>query len=150
MVTETIVAYLHYVSVLGLAGLLTAELLMYRQEMMPATARTIRRIDSAYGAVAAVVLLTGLARVFWVGKGAAFYLHNPFFHALWVLFVVVAFLSAIPTVHFIKWGKAPWDGHAPSISDATYKKIHRILLIEVHLLAILPLLAVLMARGVGN
>jgi putative membrane protein len=150
MVAESIVAYLHYVSVLGVAGVLTAELLMYRREMTPATARMIRKIDSFYGLSAAGVVVTGLLRVYWVGKGYAFYHHNPFFHALWITFVVVGLLSIVPTMHFIRWGKAPNDGHAPSISEATYKKMHRILMAEVHLVAIMPLLAVLMARGVGN
>ena len=149
-IVEVIVAYLHFVSVLGLAGLLTAELLMYRRELTPATARLLRRVDSFYGGVAGVVLLTGLARVFWVGKGASFYLGNPMFHALWIVFVVVALLSIIPTKHFLHWGKAPADGHAPSISEATYKRVRRVLLVEIHLLAIIPILAVLMARGIGN
>jgi putative membrane protein len=148
--TEPIVAYLHFVSVLALAGLLTAELLLYRPGLNAATARLLQRVDALYGLSALVVVATGLLRVFWVGKGAAFYLGNPLFHALWILFVAVALLSIVPTVQFNRWGRGPSQGQAPSIPEPAFRRVRRILMIEVHLLALLPLLAVLMARGIGN
>lgn len=147
---EPIVAYLHFVSVLALTGLLTTELLLYRPGLTAATARLLQRVDGLYGFSALVVLVTGLLRVFWVGKGAAFYLGNPLFHALWVLFVVVALLSIVPTVQFNRWGRGPAQGQAPTIPEPAFRRVRRILMIEVHLLAVLPLLAVLMARGIGN
>jgi uncharacterized membrane protein len=36
------------------------------------------------------------------------------------------------------------------IEERTFKTMRRIIMAEVHLFAILPLLAVLMARGIGN
>lgn len=36
-------------------------------------------------------------------KGAAFYHHNPRFHAKFGLFVLIALLSILPTVRFLRW-----------------------------------------------
>jgi putative membrane protein len=150
MAAEWIVAYLHFISVLALAGLLVAELLLYRPALNAASAALLQRVDLAFGITAGVVLATGLLRVFWVGKGAAYYLGNPFFHALWIGFLVVASISIAPTLHFLRWGKGPRQGQAPVIPEPSFKLVRRALLIEVHLFAILPLLAVLMARGIGR
>src|SRR5262249_42797205 len=142
MVPELIVAYAHYVSVLGLAGVLSAELLMYRRGMTAATARTLQKGDRWYGIVAALVVITGLLRVYWVGKGYAYYHANPAFHILWVMFVVVGLISIIPTMQFMKWGKGPAQGQAPTIAEGDFKKVRRILMAEVHLLGVMPLFAV--------
>jgi putative membrane protein len=150
MLAEAIVAYLHFVSVLALAGLLVAELLLYRRGLTAGGAAVLQRVDLAFGLAAAGVLVTGVVRVFWVGKGAAYYLGNPVFHALWIGFVAVALISLAPTLHFLRWGRGPRQGQAPVIPERSFKLVRRALMTEVHLLAILPLLAVLMARGIGN
>ncbi|HEX7928389.1 MAG TPA: DUF2214 family protein [bacterium] len=144
MATEMIVAYLHYIGVLGVAATLSAELLMLRPGLNAATAKLIQRVDGVYGVTALIVVVTGFMRVWWVGKGAAFYTGNPVFHALWILFVVIGLISILPTIQFMRWGKGA------AITDAAVKKQRRIVMVEVHLLAIAPLLAVLMARGIGN
>jgi putative membrane protein len=150
MLTEPIVAYLHFISVLAVAAVLAAELLLYRRGLTAGTARLLQRIDGVYGIAAVGVAATGFLRVFWVGKGAALYTGNPVFHALWALFLAVGLLSILPTVQFIRWGKGPAQGQAPAIPEAAFQRVRRAILMEVHLLAVLPLLAVLMARGIGG
>ncbi len=150
MWTEAILAYLHFLSVFATASFLVAELLLYRRGLTAGAAALLQRVDLFFGISAGVVLVSGLLRVFWVGKGAAFYVGNPVFHALWIGFVIVALISIVPTIHFIRWGRGPRQGQAPAIAEPAFRRTRRLLMLEVHLFAILPLLAVLMARGVGN
>jgi putative membrane protein len=150
MVTELVVAYLHFLSVLAVVGVVMTQLFLYKPGLSATAARTLQVVDALYGAAALVVVATGFLRVYWVGKGPAFYTGNPMFHALWAGFLAVGLLSIVPTVHFMRWGKGPRQGQAPAIAAGSYKSVRRALMAEIHLLALMPLLAVLMARGIGN
>ena len=76
-----------------------------------------------------------------------FYVGNPFFWVKMALYVIIATLSITPTLTFIRWkrsiaGTAPTGDEIPSV--------RRFIHIELGLLALMPLMAVLMARGIGR
>ena len=146
---DAIAAYLHYLSIFLLFALLVLEHRLFKLPLDLDRARSLMRIDIAYGVTASLVLATGLARVLWFGKGSAYYLHNSLFHAKVGLFVLVALLSTFPTVVFLGWRNSVKAGQVPVLSPRTGKLLVITLRAELTLLLVLPLLGALMARGFG-
>lgn len=146
---DAIAAYLHYLSIFLLFALLVLEHRLFKLPLDLDRARSLMRIDIAYGITASLVLATGLARVLWFGKGSAYYLHNSLFHAKVGLFVLVALLSTFPTMVFLGWRNSVKAGQVPVLSPRTGKLLVITLRAELTLLLVLPLLGALMARGFG-
>jgi putative membrane protein len=109
----------------------------------PEDLQRLAKIDRLYGISALVVLIAGLLLWFMVGKDASFYTKNPIFHVKVTLFVVVGILSIFPTLFFAKQAKSS------AASTTVPRKIVMFIRIELLLLLVIPLLAVLMANGVG-
>ena len=144
-----VVAYLHFLAIFLLFALLTLEHQLFRLPLTLDRARSLFRIDIAFGITAAVVLLTGAARAIRYGKGMDYYLLNSAFHAKVSLFVIVALLSIYPTVTFLRWRNALKAGQVPHVSPATGRWVTWVIRVELLLLMLIPLLAALMARGFG-
>jgi len=144
-----VAAYLHFVAIFLLFALLVLEHQLFRLPLNFKRARSLFRVDLAFGIVAGVVLITGAARAMHYGKGLDYYLNNSFFHAKIGLFVVVALLSIYPTVTFLKWRPALKAGQIPLISLTKARWVKLIIRIELLALLLIPLLAALMARGIG-
>jgi hypothetical protein len=81
MIWPIVVAWIHYVAVMLLIASLLGEHLALKQELTAAEARTLQRLDNIYGGAAALVLVTGIMRMY-LEKGTTYYLHNGAFHAL--------------------------------------------------------------------
>lgn len=142
--SEVLVSYLHYLGFASLMAALALELVHFRPEVSGAVARRLVRIDGLYGFSALVVLGTGLLRLLVYGKPAAYYMQNGLFHVKMTLFVVALLLSIKPTIQYIRNRKTPDDGRA------VYSGAVGILLrLQLLILLIIPLLAVMMARGYG-
>lgn len=146
---QAIAAYLHYLSIFILFSLLVLEHRLFKLPLDLERARSLIRVDIAYGLSAGLVLATGLARVLWYGKGTEYYLKNSVFHAKIGLFVLVALLSALPTFVFLNWRNALKAGQVPQVSPKTAKLVIMTIRLELLLVLIIPLLAALMARGFG-
>lgn len=144
-----VAAYLHFVAIFLLFALLVLEHQLFRLPLNFKRARSLFRVDLAFGIAAGLVLVTGAARAMRYGKGLDYYLNNSFFHAKVGLFVVVALMSIYPTVTFLKWRQALKAGEVPTISPAHARGVKLVIRIELLALLMLPLLAALMARGLG-
>ncbi len=140
---DILIRYLHLFAVLVLAGTLIIENIAIAKTVGKEDIRQLLKVDAVYGLSAIIVLLCGLALWLWVGKPSAFYNSNPIFHAKLSLFVLVGLLSIYPTVFFMKQRKTDSD------TIAVPAGVVRVLRIELALLAVIPLLAFLMARGIG-
>lgn len=147
---ETAIAYFHFVSILTVAGCLVAEFYLCTRDLQPPNVRTIVRVDLFYAIAAIVVLITGVLRVFAVGKGAGFYVHNPVFYIKVALFVAVGLISIRPTMQFMRWNRALKSGQERILRDSDITVVRRYIALELVLLAFIPLMAVLMARGIGT
>jgi putative membrane protein len=66
------------------------------------------------------------------------------------LFLAVGLISIQPTIMFSRWRKAFEHDVAFAVGDAERKRVRRLLMIEVHLAALIPVFAVIMARGLGR
>jgi putative membrane protein len=142
---EPLVAYLHYLSIVLTGGFLVGELVVCRPGLTSEQARRLAVIDILFFASAMAALATGLLRLFFYAKGVSFYTGNPFFWAKMALYAVIAGLSIKPTRTFIRWKRA---GTAPAADEIAGAR--RFIHIELGLLALMPLMAVLMARGMGR
>lgn len=150
MTTEALLAYAHFLAILMMATFLASEAALCRKEWMnPAVVERLARVDLIYGLSALAVLATGLARVGWGMKGSAWYWSQPLLHTKVTLFVVIGLLSIVPTMRFLRWRKTlRATGALPD--ETTIRSTRRLVMIEAHLLALIPLLAVFLARGVGT
>jgi len=148
MIAEALGAYAHFLSIFVLLSLLAAEAALYRQRMAPATLKLLRRLDLGYGIAAGAVVLTGLLRVFFLAKGPAFYGANPVFWVKMALFLLVGLMSVPPTIHYIRTQKASSGGEI-AIPARSFRHIRGHLWGQLALFALIPLMAALMARGIG-
>jgi putative membrane protein len=106
MLTDLLLAALHHLFVFALVARLASEAMLLSGTVDGATIQRIARIDAGYGAVAGLLLVVGLLRVWFGLKGPDFYLHNPWFHAKLGVYVLVGLLSILPTVTFLRWRRA--------------------------------------------
>ena len=145
MTTEIFLRYLHFISIFAIVGTLVSEHLLLKKELTRGEIRRISRIDAVYGVAALTLLGAGLT--LWLsgaGKPTDFYSKNWIFHTKITCFLLVGLLSIYPTVFFIKNGKGD-----PSELVAIPKTVVMMLRLELTLLLIIPMLAGLMAKGVG-
>lgn len=150
MITDATLAALHYLSIILLVVFLAAEAVLCKPEYLSAV--TVRRLsiyDFLYFAFAMAALGTGLARVFFGVKGAAFYAGNVFFWAKIATFVLIALMSIPPTLAFMRWRKRLKQDAAVLPARDEVIRVRRWVLREAHVLVLLPIFAVLTARGIG-
>lgn len=138
-----LIRLLHFAAIFVLAGALIVENMALKPEINGEDARNLAKVDAVYGVSAVLVLLFGLTLWLWVGKPSEFYSTNPLFQIKLGLFIAVAILSIYPTLFFIKHRRSEQDAIIVPRAVATVIKI------ELLLLVCIPVLAFLMARGIG-
>jgi putative membrane protein len=148
MLLDALLAYAHFAAIFATGFFLLLEWVRCREPVEPRRARVLLRVDIGYFVSALAALATGLLRAFLGAKGPAFYFSNPVFHAKLGVYVLVAILSIPVTLAYLRWNRIlrSGDGVVPA---REVRRVRAFLWIEVVLLAILPALAVLMARGSG-
>ena len=146
---EPLLAYLHYLTIILTGGFLVGELVVCRPEITPEQRRRLPGIDVVFFVAALLTLATGLLRLFFYAKGVSFYVGNPFFWVKMALYVIIAAMSIAPTRAFGRWKHALDAGGAPPTAPEI-AGVRRLLHIELGLLALMPLMAVFMARGIGR
>ncbi|HEY3406125.1 MAG TPA: DUF2214 family protein [Ohtaekwangia sp.] len=145
MATEILLRYVHFISIFTIVGTLASEHLLLKSSMTRAEIGKLARIDAVYGIAALTLLIAGFT--LWLGgfgKPTIYYTKNWVFHMKLTLFVLVGLLSIYPTVFFIKNRK----GNGDEVIEVP-KGIFWVLRFELLLLIVIPLLAGLMAHGVG-
>lgn len=146
---DALLAYIHFVSIIFVSSTLVVEACLCRPGLTLVWSQRLVRVDILYLVAAVLVLASGLLRIFYGLKGTTFYTQNPVFWVKMVLFVAVALISIIPTIRFIRWNRMMNAGELKAVSDEDLSGTLRIIYLELVLLALIPLSAVLMARGFG-
>ena len=147
--TATITAaYIHHLAAFLVLGTLMVELVLLKGELTPTSARSVMRMDMAYGIAAMVLLVVGFVRVFYTEKGSMYYFSSGPFLVKLALFTVVALLSIYPTMKFIGWRKELRAGRAPSFDAGTRRRVRMLIHIELTLIFVIILMAIMMARGI--
>ena len=145
MTLEIALRYIHFISIFAIVGSLVSEHILLKKSMTREEIGRVARIDAVYGIAALILLAAGLT--LWlgsVGKPSWFYSKNWIFHLKITLFGVIGILSIFPTVFFLRNRKG-----TATESVVVPASVFLMLRIELVLLLIVPLLAGLMAHGVG-
>ncbi len=148
--TSTItLAFLHHAAAFVIVAVLTAELVLLRGELTLSSARSLLRVDMAYGIAAAVLLVVGFLRVFYTEKGADYYFHSGSFIVKVGLFLIVGLLSIYPTLQILGWRKSLALGQVPALDAPVRGRMRMLVHVELTLLFVIMLCAAMMARGIG-
>lgn len=150
MTLEAILAYLHILAILTMVVFIASEAALCRvQWLNAAVVERLAKVDMIYGIAAIAVLATGIARTAWGVKGTSWYWTNPLLHVKLTLFIVVGVISIFPTLTYFRWRKAlRSSGALPP--EADIRKTRRLVMVQAHLIALIPLVAVFLARGFGK
>lgn len=150
MTLEAVLAYLHIAAILMVTVFLTSQAALLRNEWLNgAVVRRLARVDLVYGIAALVLLVTGLARTWWGVKGSGWYWSQPLLHVKVTLFVVIGLMSIVPTLRYRRWVKALEAGHGLP-GEAEVRATRKLVMWEAHLLVLIPIAAVCLARGIGT
>jgi putative membrane protein len=147
---EVALAYAHLIAILTWVVFIGSSTALTRADWLNAAALArLARVDRLAGIGAMGVLLTGAARVLWGMKGAAWYAGQPLLWGkllLWGL-IVAGGVSASQRIQ--SWQRASAAGHGLP-PEADVAAVRRRLMMASHLMLLVPLLAVCLARGIGT
>ncbi|TAE58492.1 MAG: DUF2214 family protein [Nostocales cyanobacterium] len=146
MSIDVIVAYLHYLSFMLCFAALTLEAFTLKPELNIKDAWKIVIADAVYGIAAVTVLITGILRVIYFGKGTTYYLHHPFFYIKVAVFLLVGLLSIYPTISFLNWLKDLQKNQTPQLELKKVKLLLWLIRAELFSFLFIPLFAAIMAR----
>jgi putative membrane protein len=147
---DAILAYLHYTAVFVLFAFLTVEVMISRAALDAKAVAMLARVDLWYVGATVAALVTGFARALWGAKGWAFYSGDWVFHAKVTLFLVVAALAIPPALAILRWNRRAAAEPGFAVPEDERRRLRRYLMGEVHAAAVIPVLAVMMARGLGR
>jgi len=145
MTIEVLLRYIHFLSILLITATLAAEYVLVKDKLTRQEISRISFIDLIYGLASISVFAAGLT--LWLGaygKPADWYSKNWIFHLKLTLLVIIGLLSVYPTIFFLKNRKGN-----PDEQVAIPSSIKKIITLELLLLALIPVLAGLMAKGIG-
>ncbi len=149
MILDAILAYLHFTAIFLLFAFLTTQVVLMRAPLDGRSIRLLGRIDIGYAVSAGLTLLTGMLRLGFGAKGGDFHLNAWPVYVKVGLFLAVGLISVKPTLEFLKWRRALDHDSAWQLPPAEQAAMRRIVMIEVHLASLIPVFAVMMARGLG-
>ena len=146
---DATLAYLHFTAVFAYFAFLSIELYLVRTPLDGARVPELRRADAWHRGSIAAVVATGLARLAFGAKGLAFYAASWPLYAKLVLFAAAAGLCLAPSAAFRRWARSAAADPDWRVPDAERLAARRRLMSAVHIIALAPLLAAFMARGLS-
>lgn len=149
MLRDFLLASAHHLLAFGLVAMLVTQSVLLSRNIDAPALRRLSGVDMGLGLTATLLLVVGLARIFYGIKGADFYLHNPWFHAKVGAFVLAAALSLLPTIRFVRWRRAQKVEATWLPPSGEVAAMRRIVRIELALIALILIAAAGMARHGG-
>lgn len=149
MLSLAVNTYIHILFIIVIIVCLVVERLMIKPQITWESLLKLMKVDGLYGFAAIVVVTTGLLNWFSFGKGDAYYSSNVVFLIKLSLFIVIGILSIYPTVAFFKLKKKHKSNPPEQVSIENANQIKSVIQLELVIMAVIPLLATLMANGIG-
>ena len=147
---EAWLAFFHISAVLGWVVFASSQAALCRREWLNgAVVQRLVRLDRILWIATAAVLVTGLLRIYLGAKGTGWYWGNWLLHLKLTLFVVAAVMMIGPSRRYARW-QADWlrGGTLPPAHEVAGAR--KLVMLETHLIALIPLAAVFLARGFGG
>jgi putative membrane protein len=148
-VIAAVFAWTHFLAAGVGAGLLLTEYWLSRRMPDRLQARLLGQVDLGYQLTLIGSLATGLARAFYYGQDAAYYVANRLFWLKMGIFFMIVVVAVPPTLQYIRWNREARS--APTFAPLTrdVDRVRGSIAFGLGLWLILPLIAVLVARGYG-
>lgn len=146
---EALLAYLHIAAILSLVVFISSQAALCRVEWLnAAVVKRLVVLDKIYLSAAALILASGLARSIWGIKGWAWYVGQPLWWAKLGLMLLILLLSIKPSLAFRHWlARLETQGSLPLEQDIKALRAH--IMRTAHLLLLIPVAGVMLARGLG-
>ncbi len=140
-------AAIHHFLAFALVSALAIEFATVRRNMGPNYVRLVGRVDIAYGTVFVLLLVVGFSRALFFEKGWDYYTASFAFWFKIGLYLCAAAASIRPTITFIRWSKALTADKYFRPEDQEVALIRRFIFVQAAILAGIPVLAAMLARG---
>lgn len=149
-IPSALFAYGHYLSLFAIVACVTAERLVVKPNMTVEEEKAFGAYDIGLGLFGTTLLVSGYYRAVEYGKGWDFYSHEPVFWLKMAGVGVFGGLSLFNTIITIKRNVAIQQGNElEPMSEKLASRTKSILNAELSALALIPLSATFMSRGVG-
>ncbi|WP_372825240.1 DUF2214 family protein [Polaromonas sp.] len=125
-------------------------LVLLRRPWDIGTAQRLRQVNLINGIAATLVLVIGLLRLFYYGKGSSYYFHNLPFVIKLVLYGVASGLSLVSTLEVKRWGLELQQGQLPVLSERKRGDMRTALGWQLVCVLGMAVCAVLAANGIGS
>ncbi|MEA5582477.1 DUF2214 family protein [Nodularia harveyana UHCC-0300] len=145
---SAITAYLHYLGFMLAFGALVVESQNLKKDISLEAAWRVVIADAVYGLSATTILVTGILRVIYFGKGTDYYLSSLVFYTKIGIFILVSVLSLYPTFSFLSWIKDLRDSKPPNLELPQVQRLSWFIRGELVGFSLIPLFAALLARGI--
>lgn len=149
MLRDALLHFAHFACIFALASLLSGEAILLRPSLSRERLTQLQLVDRWYGISAGLVIVTGLLLVLFGAKGSAYYAHSTVFWTKMLIFVVIALLSIVPTLAFLRWDRRRAADGSVLLRDGEYRRLRGLLWSQIALFLFLPLCAALMANGIA-
>lgn len=147
MMTESLLASLHLLALLAVIVFQTSQTALCRAEWV--NAAVVRRmvvLDNLFVASAAVLLLSGVARLLWGIKGLQWYVSQPLYHLKMTLLCIMVVLAVRASLTIRRWRRMLDVGG--TLPDATaLQRVRRLLMWQMHIMPVVVVVAVFWTRG---
>jgi putative membrane protein len=148
-IVSALFAWLHLLAAGVAAGLLLTEYWLCRRQPDRSQVRLLGTVDLGYFLALIASLATGLARALYFAQVPEYYLANRLFWLKIIIFVVIGVVALTPTLQYIRWNRDARS--APAFAPLTREldRVRTHIAFGLGLWLVLPLLAILVARGYG-
>jgi putative membrane protein len=145
--TEAALAYLHLACVLGWVVFLTSQTALLRPAWFNgAVVDRLVDVDRILWICWSMLLLSGLARATLGMKGAEWYWSQPLVHVKLTLLLLLGVAAWPNSSKFRAWQRR-WEQDWKLPNDAEVQRVRRRVMWSAHLMLVIPLLGVALARG---
>ena len=148
-IIAAVFAWLHLASIGLGAGLLLTEHWLCRRMPDRLQVKFLGQVDLGSQLALIGSLATGLARALYYGQHAAYYVSNRLFWLKISVFVALIVIAIGPTLQYIRWNREARSAPAFAPLTRDLERVRAAIALGLGLWLILPLIAILVARGFG-
>ena len=148
-IVAAVFAWLHLLAIGVGAGMLLTEYWLCRRMPDRIQVRLLGQVDMGYQLALIGSLATGLARALYYGQDVAYYLANRLFWLKIAIFFMIVLVAIAPTLQYIRWNREARSAPTFTPLERDVERARASIALGLGLWLILPLIAILVARGYG-